>query len=116
MGFETPTDVWLRGRYAGEVRRRLLADGPLHAWLDPGVLATELEDYLAGRRNIGLQVWRWLSLEAWGRRFVAADPRVTARRPEVQTHPGLHKSYTQVIELVTRETAPDPDAPGALAG
>lgn len=106
MGFETPTDVWLRSRYAGEVRRRLLSDGPLHAWLEPGVIASELDDYLSGRRDIGLQIWRWLSLEAWGRRFVAADPRVTARPLEVQTHPGLHKSYTQVIEMRARETEP----------
>ena len=114
MGFETPADVWLRGRFAGEVRRRLLADGPLHAWLDPGALAGALEDYFAGRRRIGLQIWRWLSLEAWGRRFVAADPRLTERAPEAQTHPGLHKSYAQVIELASRDTVPDPDAPGVL--
>ena len=107
MGFETPTDVWLRSRFAGEVRRRLLRDGPLHEWLEPSVLAGELEDYLAGRREIGLQIWRWLSLEAWGRRFVAADPRVTARPPEVHTHPGLHKSYRQVIEMRSRESEPD---------
>src|SRR5262245_9913463 len=114
MGFETPTDVWLRSRYAGEVRKRLLADGPLHAWLDPAAIAEALDDYLAGRRPIGLQVWRWLSLEAWGRRYVAGDPRVTERAPEPQTHPGLHKSYTQVIELHARETVPDPDTVGAL--
>ncbi len=107
MGFETPTDVWLRSRYAGEVRRRLLTDGPLHDWLEPGVIAAELEDYLAGRRDIGLQIWRWLSLDAWGRRFVAADPRVTTRPEEANTHPGLHKSYTQVIEMRARETEPD---------
>ena len=58
---------------------------------------------IAGRRAIGLQIWRWLSLEAWARRFVAADPRVTARAPEAQTHPGLHKSYAQVIEMRARE-------------
>ncbi len=116
MGFETPTDVWLRSRYSGEVRRRLLTDGPLHDWLEPGVIASELEDYLAGRRDIGLQIWRWLSLESWARRFVAADPRVTARPPEAQTHPGLHKSYTQVIEMRARETEPDTGAGQLHAG
>lgn len=104
MGFETPTDVWLRSRFAAETRRRLLTPGPLHEYLEPGPLAAELDDYLAGRRAIGLQIWRWLALEAWTRRYIAADPRVTARRPEVQTHPGLHKSYTQVMELRARET------------
>jgi hypothetical protein len=102
MGFETPTDLWLRRRFATELRRRLLTPGVLHQWLEPGPLAAELEDYLSGRRAIGLQVWRWLSLEAWARRFVAGDPRVTERPAEVQTHPGLHKSYTQVMELYAR--------------
>jgi asparagine synthase (glutamine-hydrolysing) len=104
MGFETPADLWLRGRYAAEVRRRLLAPGVLHEWLEPAVLEAELDDYLAGRRAIGLQIWRWLALEAWARRFIGSDPRVTARPPEVQTHPGLHKSYTQVMEMRARET------------
>src|SRR5207247_426052 len=88
MGFETPADVWLRGRHAQEARRRLLAPGVLHEWLEPAVLRTELDDYLAGRRAIGLQIWRWLSLEAWARRFVATDPRVTWRPAEEATHPG----------------------------
>jgi len=39
------------------------------------VLAAGCEDFLAGRRAIGLQVWRWLSLEAWAQRWVAVDPR-----------------------------------------
>jgi asparagine synthase (glutamine-hydrolysing) len=104
MGFETPADLWLRGRYAAEVRRRLLTPGALHEWLEPAVLEAELDDYLAGRRAIGLQIWRWLALEAWARRFIGTDPRVTARPPEPQTHPGLHKSYTQVMEMRARET------------
>jgi asparagine synthase (glutamine-hydrolysing) len=113
MGFETPVDVWLRSRFAGEARRRLLQRGPLHDWLDPGALAVALEEYLGGRRAIGLQVWRWLALEAWGRRFVASDPRVTERGPEPQTHPGLHKSYTQVMEMLARESEPSEVVTGA---
>ena len=83
MGFETPSDLWLRGRFAGELRRRLLSVGPLHDWLDPVVLGRELDDYLAGRRPIGLQVWRWLSLDSWARRFIVGDPRLTAPSPWV---------------------------------
>jgi asparagine synthase (glutamine-hydrolysing) len=99
MGFETPTDRWLRQRHAGEVRRRLLTRGPLHEWLDPGALALELEGYLAGRRAIGVQVWRWLSLEAWARRYAAADPRL-ARPAEVEVHAGAHRSYEErALEL-----------------
>ncbi len=116
MGFETPADVWLRSRFAAEVRRRLLQHGPLHDWLEPRVLAAELEDYLAGRRAIGLQIWRWLALETWGRRFLASDPRVTERPPEIQTHPGLHKSYAQVMEMHERETEPGEVSSGDPSG
>jgi len=96
MGFETPTDPWLRGRHAAELRRRLLRDGPLHQWLDRDALERELEGYLAGHRAIGLQVWRWLSLESWARRYVAVDARVTERAPEVERNAGRHRTYAEV--------------------
>ena len=76
MGFETPADLWMKRRWPDEVRRRLSRPGPFQDWVDPAVLRAELDDFLSGRRAIGLQVWRWLSLEAWSRRFFASDPRV----------------------------------------
>lgn len=105
MGFETPTDVWLRGRYAGEVRRRLLAPGPHLEWLDAVALREDLDDWLGGRRDIGLQVWRWLSLEAWGRRYVAGDPRVGERERGASRHAGHHRGYEEVAEAHAREVA-----------
>jgi hypothetical protein len=105
MGFETPTDVWLRGRHAAELRRRLLSPGPLHDWIEPGVLAVELESYLSGRRAIGLQVWRWLSLESWSRQWLSGDPRVIGRPAPISRHPGLHRSYVQVMEDLERESS-----------
>jgi asparagine synthase (glutamine-hydrolysing) len=78
MGFETPTDLWLRGQQANTARERLLTPGPLHDWLDRVALEGELEDFLAGRRATGAQVWRWLSLESWLRRYVA-NPTFTFR-------------------------------------
>ena len=79
MGFETPTDVWLRGRYADEVRRRLLTTGPLHDWLDVGELRDELEDYLEGTprdRTSGVALALARVVDA--RAIVAADPRAVA--------------------------------------
>jgi len=105
MGFETPTDLWLRGRFAGEVRRRLLAPGPLHEWLELEVLRDTLDDWLEGRRDIGLQVWRWLSLESWMRRFIARDPRVAEPAPEVILHAGRHRSYVEVASEVNGGSA-----------
>jgi len=105
MGFETPADRWLRGRYAAETRRRLLTRGVLHEWMDPAVLTERLEEYLAGRREIGLQVWRWLSLEAWARDYVVRDPRVIPADTPVYLHPGLHLDWRQATEWAARETA-----------
>jgi asparagine synthase (glutamine-hydrolysing) len=110
MGFETPTDVWLRARFAADVRRRLTAPGPLHEWVDPASIAAELDGYLAGQRAIGLQVWRWLALESWARRYVASDPRVVEREPAPAPHAGGHLSFVEVARGLEREAAPKPAA------
>jgi len=104
MGFETPTDLWLRGREAAEARRRLITPGPLHDWVDAGRIRRGLDEFLAGR-DIGLQVWRWLSLESWARHYLATDPRVTERAPEAVLHAGQHRSYVEVTQALERETA-----------
>ncbi len=76
MGYETPFDLWLRTREAAAVRDLLLApDARSRAYLDRAALARELEDFLAGRRAIGLQVWRWIHLELWLRAFVDGQGR-----------------------------------------
>ena len=109
MGFETPTDVWLRRREAGELERRLLAAGALDAWIDPLALRVELAAYVEGRRPIGLQIWRWLSLDAWARRYVAVDPRV----------PGAMGERNGSVELasaaVVAAAAPAPVEPAPAA-
>ncbi len=105
MGFETPADVWLRGRFATEARRRLGAAGPLHDWVDPDRLRLALDDFLSGRRAIGLQVWRWLSLESWSRRYLATDPRITERSPEAVLHAGRHRSWAEATREYERELA-----------
>jgi hypothetical protein len=105
MGFETPTDAWLRGRFAAEARRRLLGHGPLEAWLDMDALRAELEGFLGGQRPIGLQVWRWLSLDTWARRFISADPRVTEKAPEAILHAGRHRGYEEVTAELARDAA-----------
>jgi hypothetical protein len=66
--------VWIRTREAGRVRELLLGPGAAsRPYLDRAAVARELEDYLAGRRAIGLQVWRWLHLELWLRTFIHGD-------------------------------------------
>ncbi len=84
MGYETPTDVWLRGRERDRLRATLLAsDARTQPYLERRELTRALDDYLAGRRAIGLQVWRWLHLELWLRQFFDGDGRAAraARSP-----------------------------------
>ena len=97
MGFETPTDLWLRGRYALEVRRRLTRKGPFQDWVDPIVVEASLDDYLAGRRQIGLQIWRWLSLEAWSQHYIARDPRTVGRAADPSVSAGRHLGYVEAV-------------------
>ena len=105
MGFETPADTWMRGRFAGEVRRRLLAPGPLHEWLDRNTLETEIDGYLAGRRAIGPQVWRWLSFESWLSRYVA-NPRRTLRPAPVAFRESGRQSTFDLLRPPARVTGP----------
>jgi len=97
MGFETPADLWLRGRHAAEARRRLGRSGPFQDWVNAGVLEPALDDFLAGRREIGLQVWRWLSLEAWSQHYLERDPRVTGRPADPSVSAGRHLGYTEAV-------------------
>ncbi len=103
MGFETPTDLWLRGKHSAEVRRRLSRPGPFQDWVDRRVMADQLEDYLAGRRAIGLQVWRWLALESWSQQMIAADPRFDRPSPIDSPHAGRHLSYIEARDRYERD-------------
>jgi len=105
MGFETPTDLWLRGRHAAEVRRRLSRPGPFQDWVQPDVVSLALDDFLSGRRDIGLQVWRWLSLEAWSQRYLARDPRVLGRPTDPARAAGRHLGYVQAVEALESDLA-----------
>jgi hypothetical protein len=106
MGFETPVDPWLRQRHLRQVRERLLGWGPHLDWMERDALARELEGWSAGRRPIGLQVWRWLSLESWGRRYLASDPRVIERVPEIPIHAGSHMSYLEAAQRSIQDLEP----------
>jgi asparagine synthase (glutamine-hydrolysing) len=97
MGFETPADLWLRGRYASDVRKRLTRPGPFQEWVDPAVVTTSLDDFLSGRRELGLQIWRWLSIEAWSQVYVARDPRVSGRLADPAVSAGRHLGYCEAV-------------------
>ncbi|HTR97947.1 MAG TPA: asparagine synthase (glutamine-hydrolyzing) [Candidatus Acidoferrales bacterium] len=103
MGFETPSDAWLRGPCAAEARRRLARPGPFQDWVDRDELAAQLDGFLAGRRAIGLQVWRWLSLEAWSHVFLDRDPRVSGHSGEPPSSAGAHVGVATRWEQLARD-------------
>ena len=108
MGFETPADLWLRGRHAAEVRRRLMSPGPLHELLDASAIASELDGYFAGQRATGAQVWRWLSLEAWLSRYIV--------NPSFSTQPAPCRFPAERGSTFDQLLAPDWEtAPGAAS-
>jgi asparagine synthetase B (glutamine-hydrolysing) len=110
MGFETPTDLWWRGRFARDLRGRLARKGPFQDWVEPAAVEAAVDAYLSGRRDIGLQVWRWLALEAWSQRYLARDPRVVGRPADPAVSAGRHLGY---VEAVAHQEA---DAAGVAAG
>jgi asparagine synthase (glutamine-hydrolysing) len=84
MGYETPTDLWFRGKYRDRVRELLLGpDARSQEYLWRPALEREMEDYFEGRREIGLQVWRWLHLELWLRTFIPVRSPAPAGRERV---------------------------------
>src|SRR5262249_56741289 len=95
-----------RGRYAGELRRRLVRKGPFHDWVDPAVVSAAADDFLAGRREIGLQIWRWLALEAWSQAYVARDPRVLGRPSHPAGSAGRHLGHLEAAAPPTRSPTP----------
>ena len=103
MGFETPADLWLRGRHASELQRRLARKGPFQEWVDGAVVEQAVADFLAGRREIGLQIWRWLSLEAWSQTYLARDPRVLGRMPDPSVSAGRHLGYVEAVAHLESE-------------
>mgnify|MGYP003693731917 CR=1 FL=1 len=77
-----PPTCGCSGRYAREVERRL-AHRRVRCtdWLEPAAVAAALDSYRAGLEPIGLQVWRWLSLESWARQFLVGATHAWSRRP-----------------------------------
>ncbi|MBI5837412.1 MAG: asparagine synthase (glutamine-hydrolyzing) [Candidatus Eisenbacteria bacterium] len=81
MGYETPTDAWLRGEHA-RLLDELLLTGPClgRGYLDAVELRAQVARFRAGA-PLGLQVWRWLHLELWFRTFIDAPALEPAALP-----------------------------------
>ena len=70
MGFPTPQDAWLRAlkdTVADIVWSRSFTG---RIYFDTERVKKGFEDFCQGRSNIGGDIWRWINLELWMRRFI----------------------------------------------
>ena len=74
-GFSIPVHSWIRGPLA-ETIRELLEPRSVDALgvLDSAAVAAALADHMAGRRNLGFEIWGLGVLVAWHRMRVARPP------------------------------------------
>jgi len=66
MGFGVPLGAWFRGELRDYVRDRLLApDARYRDMLSASFVERLVADHLAGRRNLGQQLWSLVCFEEW---------------------------------------------------
>jgi asparagine synthase (glutamine-hydrolysing) len=81
-GFDVPIDAWLRGPLRTMLRDTLTSETVRKVGvLDAGEVDRLIAVHLAGRRNVGRQLWAILCFQLWHDRFLgSAGSFATARR------------------------------------
>ena len=71
IGFATPWDRWFRSESMRKLILEILESvGFRHrGYLDPGKCLTDYRAHLAGKKNLAKEIWKWLNLELWLRKF-----------------------------------------------
>jgi asparagine synthase (glutamine-hydrolysing) len=68
VGFKVPLSEWFRGKLEAPLRDLLTGpDSHVASWLDRQAVETLVDDHVAGRRDLGKQLWPLFSLELWAR-------------------------------------------------
>jgi asparagine synthase (glutamine-hydrolysing) len=68
VGFRVPLSDWFRGKLEAPLRDLLTGSGSrVASWLDRPTIEAMVADHVAGRRDVGKQLWPLLSLELWAR-------------------------------------------------
>jgi asparagine synthase (glutamine-hydrolysing) len=72
IGFDTPADQWLRTPPFEKLIRELLHDPRFanRGILDPRICLKSYELHLKKKVNLGREIWKWMHLELWMRRFI----------------------------------------------
>ena len=72
QGFSAPDASWFRGESIDYVRDMLLSPNAMvYGLLDRDAVGALINDHLEGRQNRRLLIWSLISLEEWGRHFLA---------------------------------------------
>ncbi|PUA82351.1 asparagine synthase (glutamine-hydrolyzing) [Nocardioides currus] len=78
VGFRVPLDAWFRGELESMARDLLQGtESFVGGVLDTRAVGDILDDHTRGRRDEEIRIWTLLSLEMWGRTFLA-DPALAA--------------------------------------
>lgn len=93
-GYPTPFAVWLRSGLMDSVREFLLDDVTLgRKILSRSAIETRLTDHETGKANRSVEIFNWIVLESWFRRFIdtrghtpAASVRTRGKRATTAGH------------------------------
>lgn len=71
-GFDTPQDEWFRTRQWRKIINDILFDRRFRQRniIDPDIAVKKYKQHLDGKVNISKEIWKWVHLELWFRRFV----------------------------------------------
>ncbi len=71
MGFVTPQDTWFRTGLKSLIKNILNSKSfSTRGYFDVPAAAELFDRYCLGKYNISSQIWRWINLELWLRRFI----------------------------------------------
>ena len=71
-GFDTPQDEWFRTEPWQEIIKSILLSRRFRQRniIDPDVAVKKYKQHLDGKVNISKEIWKWVHLELWFRRFI----------------------------------------------
>lgn len=74
IGFETPQDEWFRQNQWQEFVNGILNSSSFRSRgiIDPEVAIKQFEKHQRGEANISKEIWKWVHLELWFRKYIDA--------------------------------------------
>jgi len=72
VGFETPQDKWFRSEHMKSYIADILGSGSFknRGYVNPTLVKKMFNDHLNGHVNFSREIWKWVNLELWFRKFI----------------------------------------------